>query len=303
MNKKSGLTITMIFKAQSLNYSEGIGNIAELKKLTRGNGDIYTFASRQALRYDIARLGNEMFDWNLQVVDKDKKTVQFSEKYTIKDSEEMDLFGYMRTIGKSDNNDGGANVRSAVVRLSNALSLEKYKSDIEFLSNKGMADRIKEHPNIANLEQHLSYYTYTVTIDLSKVGIDCDIELSNEVKKNRVIQLLEILKVLNRNIRGREENLSPVFVIGGIYTLNSPFFLGRIALNDKKEKFELDVDMLKDAMSLKLGEEFIKDGTRVGIVKNTFSNEDKINEMVDNKVGTVQEFFEDIESKVSEYYM
>ena len=303
MNKKSGLTITMIFKAQSLNYSEGIGNIAELKKLTRGNGDVYTFASRQALRYDIARLGNEMFDWNLQVVDKDKKTVQFSEKYTIEDSEEMDLFGYMRTIGKSDDKDGGANVRSAVVRISNALSLEKYKSDIEFLSNKGMADRIKEHPNIANLEQHLSYYTYTVTIDLSKVGIDSDIELSNEVKKNRVIQLLEILKVLNRNIRGREENLSPVFVIGGIYTLNSPFFLGRIALNDKKEKFELDVDMLKDAMSLKLGEEFIKDDTRVGIVKNTFSNEDKINEMVDNKVGTVQEFFEDIESKVSEYYM
>ena len=303
MNKKSGLTITMIFKAQSLNYSEGIGNIAELKKLTRGNGDVYTFASRQALRYDIARLGNEMFNWNLQVVDKDKKTVQFSERYTIEDSEEMDLFGYMRTIGKSDDKDGGANVRSAVVRLSNALSLEKYKSDIEFLSNKGMADRIKEHPNIANLEQHLSYYTYTVTIDLSKVGIDSDIELSNEVKKNRVIQLLEILKVLNRNIRGREENLSPVFVIGGIYTLNSPFFLGRIALNDKKEKFELGVDMLKDAMSLKLGEEFIKDDTRVGIVKNTFSNEDKINEMVDNKVGTVQEFFEDIESKVSEYYM
>ena len=303
MNKKSGLTITMIFKAQSLNYSEGIGNIAELKKLTRGNGDVYTFASRQALRYDIARLGNEMFNWNLQVVDKDKKTVQFSEEYTIEDSEEMDLFGYMKTIGKSEGKDGGANVRSAVVRLSNALSLEKYKADIEFLSNKGMADRIKEHPNIANLEQHLSYYTYTVTIDLSKVGIDCDIELSNEVKKNRVIQLLEILKVLNRNIRGREENLSPVFVIGGIYTLNSPFFLGRIALNDKKEKFELDVDMLKDAMSLKLGEEFIKDGTRVGIVKNTFSNEDKINEMVDNKVGTVQEFFEDIESKVSEYYM
>lgn len=303
MNKKSGLTITMIFKAQSLNYSEGIGNIAELKKLTRGNGDVYTFASRQALRYDIARLGNEMFNWNLQVVDKDKKTVQFSDKYTIEDSEEMDLFGYMRTIGKSDENNGGASVRSAVVRLSNAISLEKYKSDIEFLSNKGMADRIKEHPNIANLEQHLSYYTYTVTIDLSKVGIDCDIELSNEVKKNRVIQLIEILKVLNRNIRGREENLSPVFVIGGIYTLNSPFFLGRIALNDKKEKFELDVDMLKDAMSLKLGEKFIKDDTRVGIVKNTFSNEDKINEMVDNKVGTVQEFFEDIESKVSEYYM
>ena len=28
---KNGLTITMIFKAQSLNYGEGIGNISELK--------------------------------------------------------------------------------------------------------------------------------------------------------------------------------------------------------------------------------------------------------------------------------
>ena len=36
-----GISITMIFKAQSLNYGEGIGNISELKKLTRGDGSIY----------------------------------------------------------------------------------------------------------------------------------------------------------------------------------------------------------------------------------------------------------------------
>lgn len=44
---KSGLTITMIFKAQSLNYGEGIGNISELKKLSRGDGFKFRyFASR-----------------------------------------------------------------------------------------------------------------------------------------------------------------------------------------------------------------------------------------------------------------
>ena len=86
-----GLTITMIFKAQSLNYGEGIGNISELKKLSRGDGRVYTFASRQALRYDIARLGNKMYNWNLDVVDKSKGTIQFSDKYTIEDSQEMDL--------------------------------------------------------------------------------------------------------------------------------------------------------------------------------------------------------------------
>ena len=135
MNKKSGLTLTMIFNAESLNYGEGIGNISELKKLSRGNGKVYTFASRQALRYDIARLGNKMFGWNLEVVDKSKGTVQFKDECTIKDSEEMDLFGYMKTSKKSDDKAGGSSIRSAAVRLSNAISLEDYKSDMDFLNN------------------------------------------------------------------------------------------------------------------------------------------------------------------------
>ena len=164
---KKGLSITLIFKAESLNYGEGIGNISELKKLTRGDGSVYTFESRQALRYDIVRLGNKMFNWNLEVVDKSKGTVQFKDELTIKDSEEMDLFGYMKTA-----KNGNADIRSAAVRLSNAISLEDYKSDIEFLNNKGLADRIGEFPNLANIEKHLSYYTYTVTIDLEKIGIE-----------------------------------------------------------------------------------------------------------------------------------
>ena len=62
IKNKKGLSITLIFKGQSLNYSEGIGNISELKKLTRGDGSVYTYASRQALRYDMVRLGNKLFN-------------------------------------------------------------------------------------------------------------------------------------------------------------------------------------------------------------------------------------------------
>ena len=98
IKEKKGLSITMIFKAQSLNYGEGIGNISELKKLSRGDGSTYTFASRQAIRYDISRLGNKMFGWNLEVVDKSKGTVQFKEDLTIEDSEEMDLFRIYENI-------------------------------------------------------------------------------------------------------------------------------------------------------------------------------------------------------------
>ncbi len=300
---KKGLTITMIFKGQSLNYGEGIGNISELKKLSRGDGSVYTFASRQALRYDIARLGNKLYGWNLEVVDKSKGTVQFKDNLTIEDSEEMDLFGYMKTSKKTDDELGGSNIRSAAVRLSNAISLENYKADMDFLNNKGLADRIGEFPNLANIEQHFSYYTYTITIDLEKIGKDGKIEISNEERAKRVTQLLEIIKILNREIRGREENLSPLFIIGGLYTINSPFFLGRLNLiNGKNGKFSISTRELKDTITLKVGEQEIQEDTFVGIVNGEFENEEEIKDTFTGKVENIQNFFENIENKVKEYY-
>ena len=298
IKNKKGLSITMIFKAQSLNYGEGIGNISELKKLSRGDGSVYTYASRQALRYDIVRLGNKLFDWNLEVVNKEKGTIQFNDKLTIKDSQEMDLFGYMKTKNTGE----GSDIRSAAVRLSNAISLEDYKSDMDFLNNKGLADRINEFPNLANVEQHLSYYTYTITIDLEKIGKDEGIELPNEEKTQRVNQLLDIVKILNREIRGREQNLSPVFVIGGMYDINSPFFLGRIKLNGKNGEFGIDTEMLKDTTTLTIGDKSIYDDTKVGILKNTFKNEEEIEEIFEEKTTNIEEFFKDLKEKVNEYY-
>ena len=36
----------------------------------------------------------------------------------------------MKTSKKTEDKDGGSNIRSAAVRLSNAISLEEYKNDI-----------------------------------------------------------------------------------------------------------------------------------------------------------------------------
>ncbi|MEG1059065.1 MAG: type I-B CRISPR-associated protein Cas7/Cst2/DevR [Clostridia bacterium] len=310
MNKNSGLTITMIFKAQSLNYGEGIGNIAELKKINRGDGNTYSFASRQAIRYDIVRLGHKMFGWNLETIDKSKGTLQFMNKISIKESEEMDIFGYMKTkkakskkdSENEENEVGGSDTRSAVARLSNAISLEKYKSDMDFLTNKGFADRINEFPNLANIEQHLSFYTYTVTIDLERIGIDGETKIDAKQRAKRVKELLEIIKILNREIRGREENLSPLFVIGGIYQVNSPFFLGRIKLDTDKNGFALNLNILNDTLNLKLSEEKIEDNTSIGLVSDIFSNTEEIKNKFPNSTKTVQNFFEDIEEKVEQYY-
>src|SRR5690625_7838514 len=120
MSKHKGLTFTVVFRAGSLNYGEGTQNISELKKFHRGNGDVYTFSSRQSIRYDMVRLGNQFYQWNLDVVDKEQRVIQFKADATIKDSVEMDLFGYMITKAKT-----GASKRSDVARLSHAVYLDR----------------------------------------------------------------------------------------------------------------------------------------------------------------------------------
>lgn len=286
------LTFTTVIEAGSLNFGEGFSNISELKKFNRANGNTYTFASRQSLRYDVVRLGNELFEWNLDTVSKQKGTVQFKDELTIEDSVEMDLFGYLKT-GKQSLK------RPATVRLSHAISLEPYNGDMEFLTNMGLAERLGETANLANIENHISYYTYTVTVDLSKVGIDENnsIELPNEERFKRVQQLLEVLKLLSRNIRGRQENLTPLFVIGGVYPVANPFFLGRIQLEGK----ELKKEPLLQTNEFTFGGQAIKQFTKVGLTNGTFSNESEIKEAFE-QVGTVEEFFQTISKEVAEFY-
>ncbi|RSK53990.1 type I-B CRISPR-associated protein Cas7/Cst2/DevR [Bacillus canaveralius] len=289
------LSFTVVFQANSLNYGEGIANISELKKIHRGNGDVLTFASRQSLRYDIVRLGNEWFEWNLQTVDKTKGTLQFREDVTIADSTEMDFFGYLKTGKQSQK-------RPAVARLSHAVSLEPYRSDMEFLNNMGLAERINETPNLANIEQHESLYTYTMTIDLDKVGQDGDTELSNETRVDRVEQLIEIVKLLNRNIRGRQENLAPLFIIGGVYQVANPFFLGRVKLDPSANTWNINVNALREATETTFAGRSIRDNTYIGRVSGTFGNESEFANLVDGKTGSIEDFFAEIKKEVRNHY-
>lgn len=296
---KKGFTATIIFQADSLNYGEGIGNISELKKINRGNGNTHTFASRQSLRYDIVRIGNMLFDWELGPVEKKGKkgTIQFKKDSSIKSSQEMDLFGYMKTASQSK-----TETRSAPVRLSHAISLEPYRSDMDFLNNKGLADRIGENPNLANIEQHQSFYTYTITIDLDKVGKDGDTEIDNEERARRVKQLLTILKVLNRNIRGRQENLSPLFIIGGIYDIPNPFFQGRVNVKVKGDKYYINTETIKSTTEFTLLDKTIEQDTFIGIVDGIFENKDELEKTLPKRVLTIEDFFKTIETKVNEVY-
>ncbi|BAL80396.1 type I-B CRISPR-associated protein Cas7/Cst2/DevR [Caldisericum exile] len=296
-----GLTYTAIFEAMSLNYGEGTGNISELKKITKG-GETYTYVSRQAIRYDIYRLLRENFfvDDKEVPLTKEQQVVQFKPDANIKDYVEMDLFGYMKTAKGQKSGS-----RPAVVRISPAISLEPTLGDIEFGTNKNFADRVGADPNPFQFENHYSLYTYTITIDLDKVGKDenDNIDLSTSEKADRVKMLLEVLKVLNRNIKGRIENLNPVFAIGGVYNIKNPFFLNRIKVKYDRNsgKYALDTEIINSVLDLNFGNEPVRDKTYVGYLKGYWANEEEFNKLVNNPTN-IGLFFENLENEVFKNY-
>jgi len=291
MSNTKGLTATFIFEAESANYGEGLGNVTSLKKISRDGGRAYTYISRQAIRYNII---NQMGVDNT-LLDSDGQVLQFHPDAKIDQYPEIDLFGYMKTKKT-------IKTRAAVVRLSNAIALETFNADLDFLTNKGLLDRYnktsekkKDGGNIAQSEIHKSYYAYTIAIDLDKIGIDenDNIEISNEEKSDRVIKLLNTIKFLYRDIKGRRENLSPIFAIGGVYSVKNPFFENRV----KSYNNRVNIDAIKNVINL---DNEIKENTKVGLIKGIFANSEDIE--MELKAIEMGEFFNKLEDSVKEYY-
>ena len=218
--------------------------------------------------------------------------VQFAPSATIADYPEIDLFGYMKTMKEGDAK-GGAMTRSAVARLSNAVSLEPYQSDLEFLTNMGLARRSDLNNGIAQSEIQRSYYSYTMSIDLDRVGVDHEIEISQCEKAKRVNELLDTLHYLYRDIKGRRENLSPLFIIGGRYSRKNPFFENRVSVEENK----INVGTLQELMG---EDEAIQEHTYVGVTTQIFANEQEIKKNLNAE--TVGAAFRHFKEEVDEYY-
>lgn len=290
-----GIALTILFEASSLNYGEGLGNMSVLKKITRGDGKVYTYFARQAIARNI-KVAMNIDNAPLKM---DKSVIQFAPEATIDKYPEVDLFGYFKTEKPL------SIARSAITRITNAVSLEPYEADMDFLTNKGFYDRYNrvasednkaKGGNISQNEIHKSYYTYTVTIELDKVGIDenYNMAISAKEKADRVIDLLKAIKMLNREIKGRNETLSPLFVIGGVYNRKNPWFENKI----KVDKNSIKISPILSTLAL---DKEVKDNTMVGLISGIFDNDVELKEKLDTiEVG---EFFDNLEEQVKSYYL
>lgn len=318
-----GLSLTIITaRATSLNYGESIGNVSVLKKLSLGDGSQKTFVSDKALKYDIRRKGKEEKGWRLLDeklkgyvagnTTKDTLDVDSFGKSLVKDYEEFDLFGGLFTNLKTDKkvklSYGDSVKRVSPVKVTYAFSISKFSGDMNFLNNIDAYNRyikhVEEKPQqaIANSEEHTSHYLYTVTVDLDRIGVwekeDGSPEkvLENEERAKRVLGLLDILKTLNRQIRGRWENLSPVFVVGGVFSVKHPFFMEGVEAIEKGDKLWLNIERLKESFG------YLPEGEApvVGVLSGVFENEEEIKKEL--KAISVPDAFNELKEQVRKYY-
>lgn len=310
---KKSLVLSIIFMGDSLNYGEN----GELKKITKGNGEVYTLVSKECLGYCMRMNGIKNFGWNLTPLVKDggdTAVVQYDPNVSLKDSQEKDLFGFMVTKkaskkkkddGSEENVKGGSSTRTAVIRVTDAISLVPYAYDSNFLTNGSFASRAGCFSNITNFEKHKCLYTYSVVIDLDRVGVDEETGetlLSKEEKAIRVNEALEVIKSLYREVKGHTVNLSPLFVAGGLSPICNNVLLDRLVLDvDINKNFILKTKPIQDSLEFEFKDICMKDVYKVGLIEGILGNDEEIKSLF-GQTYSIQQFFKDLESQVTDYY-
>jgi CRISPR-associated protein Cst2 len=220
----------------------------------------------------------------------EKKVWQYERDAYIDKYPEIDFLGYMKTKGKEE-----AIKRKKVLRVSPLISLEPYMFDIDYQINMSLANRGHGYGNIAQTEMQYSFFTYNVCVDLDRLGIDenSNTIISNQEKIERMEELLDAIKYLYADIKGRRENLSPVFIIGGIYERKNPFFSNRIKFANG---MELNVKLLKQTIE----DAEIQEDTLVGYVDTALPNNEEI--LKEFNPLTIGKFFNEIKNRVRNVY-
>lgn len=278
----------IVFYGSSLNYDQGSGNYQELKKITKWDGRQYTLVSRYALRYSLLKTAEELGLWKNAGGDKleraggDKSKKAGEEGKTVKEGKtviqpsiesllrgeilkypEFDFFGYLIT-GTTPQN-----FREAPVKISHATSLTPYNYDNQFAGNLWLARRMVEagkaekmDPNLFTIEEHQTYYIYTVVIDINRIG-ESEVYIAKIKLNNKEIEIAEIKKENGKicleyleDKKGRRENKREEIEIAeninvDLSELNKLFKLTyKYAPKDKPDKLKNLINLIKAILNL-----------------------------------------------------
>lgn len=289
---RNSVTLTVIGNITS-NYGEGLGNIASTQKVFR-NGKAYAIRSKESLKNGI--MTQSGFYDDLEV-----STDGVTQKIA---TEEKNASNCRALEGGYMNTSGNTTIRKSSFYLTDAVSVDEFVNEYRFHNNLFMAQKCAEDKGL-NLQSNSkecglmpyqyeydkSLKKYSITIDLDMIGEDenFDAHASKEEKADRVNTLLDTVENLSLVVKGNLDNAEPLLVVGGIVDRKTHYFDN--VVNVKRNRLEI-CDDLQEKLN-KVG--------NIGLLKGgNFDNEEEIVEKFNPM--SISGFFEDLKSKVNEYY-
>lgn len=290
------VTLTVIANMTS-NYGESLGNVASVQKVFK-KGKTYATRSRESLKNAIMVESGLYDDLEVSVDGATQKVV--SEELNAANCKALEG-GYMNTkVGK----DGRTCIRNSSIYLTDAISCEPFILENRFHNNLHLATTFAKANNLNvqndakatglmpyNYEYDKNMKIYSLTIDLTKVGIDenFNTKADNKEKCERVIAVLNAVESLNLVVKGNLDNAEPLFVIGGLSDRMTHQFENVVSVHGGKLKITPD---LKNRL---------EKGYKAALLEGeNFENEFEI--MKELNTISVSEFFDNLRSEVKAYY-
>lgn len=292
--KNKSLTLTVVANMTS-NYSEGLGNVANVQKIFR-NGRVYATRSRESLKNAIMVQSGMYDDLKTSVNGATQKFVD--ENLNASNCRALEG-GYMNTSDTTV-------IRKSSFYLTDAVACDEFVNETRFHNNLCLASNYAKSQGL-NLQKDKnataaglmpyqyefdkSMKQYSITFDLDKVGVDenFDSEASNEEKIDRVLSIIRTIRTLSLTVKGNLDNAEPILIFGGIGKYKTHYFENVVRV--KRNNLEITEDLKS-----RLEGEY-----NVALLKgNNFENEDEIIRELNPM--SMHEFFEKLEQDVKSYY-
>jgi CRISPR-associated protein Cst2 len=290
------VNIAYIFKTSlgSINGSWTEGNVSTVKKITLPNGTQIPYISGQSMKYQIRKAWKEMGLAN-KLSEVKQTTVSKGVDFTLGEPNlylDDDLLGYM-IASKGENRR-----RTAAVRTSAAIGLFPFRNDRDLgtKSKEETGGDVSAGGNIFETEIYYNYFRVNILVELDRLGVFQDFELSkankgkvqpltSEQKRERLNYLLKALSHIWGG--GKQSRLltdmSPKFLAITFQNSKSPIFLETLTVSENEE---LNTKAINEVLT---GNLTIIEKQLLGVQSGIFKNDDEITKL--SKITDIQTTF------------
>lgn len=283
MRKISCITLTVLTESPiALSNDQGFGNYTPIKKFFYKDG-IHAMTSVATFTYELRKCLFENFGWKLNDLTIKSSNSYFNNVEDLTEKNlEADVFGFLLpSEGVS---------KTSPLRVIPFVSAATYNGETQLITNRGFLnldlernrfdekgevipdEEVPATQALANEEVFGDYYTYTLTIELDRIGVSeiakrAEAEtakskkglyhyvspserkyMPDELRIQAVQDILNALTILTRDIKHQRVLLKPLAVFGGAFDKVIPYFWDAVRLHEvpRQTGLKLDLSAIED---------------------------------------------------------